>query len=358
MPENWLGSWRPCRFFWVAPGAAGSDKPLRPQFTQKRRRRKTAQTGLHQRQRTAEDPAKRPTKRLCRRESRVRTNNVPRATGFIVKPGFKVELVAESPVVASPVAMAFDERGRLFVVEMRDYPNRRNSNPHLGRVRLLEDPDGIGLFKSSTVFADGLAMPSGLACFKGGVFVAASPGHFLFQGYRWQRHCGGTQAGLYGLWRYQRAVDGTLGEQSDLGAGLPDSRFGRGIGRHHHVRGGCPGGERLPRDRTIFHSTRLAHVSPRNPGSGNSGLAFDDGGRKFIGDLNRPLQQVMLDWRYVARNPFLLETEGTVPVISPATAIFRYSAAAAHQSDGRNQCEGAKPTPRRWRRHGCRRRGG
>jgi len=41
--------------------------------------------------------------------------------------------------------MAFDENGRLFVVEMRDYPDGRQQIPHLGRVRLLEDADGDGV---------------------------------------------------------------------------------------------------------------------------------------------------------------------------------------------------------------------
>src|SRR4051812_6233711 len=69
--------------------------------------------------------------------------------GLQVKRGFRIELVASSSLVSSPVAMAFDENGRLFVVEMRDYPDRRAQIPHSGRVRLLEDSDGDGIFDSS-----------------------------------------------------------------------------------------------------------------------------------------------------------------------------------------------------------------
>src|ERR1700719_3185446 len=43
---------------------------------------------------------------------------------FVIKPGFRIELVAAEPMVESPVALAFDEKGRLFVAEMRDNPDR------------------------------------------------------------------------------------------------------------------------------------------------------------------------------------------------------------------------------------------
>ena len=87
------------------------------------------------------------------------TNQVPETTsppraapathalpGFLLRPGFRLELVAEAPQVEAPVAMAFDENGRLFVAEMRDFPNRRQETPHLGRIRLLQDTTGTGKY--------------------------------------------------------------------------------------------------------------------------------------------------------------------------------------------------------------------
>src|SRR4029453_6066912 len=59
-------------------------------------------------------------------------------------PRFHLELMAAEPLVVDPVAMAFDESGRLFVIEMRDYSERREEK--LGRVKLLEDTDGDGRF--------------------------------------------------------------------------------------------------------------------------------------------------------------------------------------------------------------------
>jgi hypothetical protein len=81
---------------------------------------------------------------------------------FKVKRGFHLELVAAEPLVSSPVAACFDEAGRLFVVEMRDYSEQRDLQPHLGRIRLLEDLDNDGRCDRATIFADDLPWPTAL----------------------------------------------------------------------------------------------------------------------------------------------------------------------------------------------------
>src|SRR5947208_10192535 len=59
---------------------------------------------------------------------------------FKLDDGLRIELVACEPQIESPVAMAFDPQGRLWVVEMRDYPNGpgKGEKP-MGRIRILED---------------------------------------------------------------------------------------------------------------------------------------------------------------------------------------------------------------------------
>lgn len=94
---------------------------------------------------------------------------------FRIRRGFRLELVASEPDVASPVAMAFDEDGRAYVAEMIDYSERRDLTPHAGRIRRLEDLDGDGRFERSTVFADNLPWPTALICSRGGLYVGASP---------------------------------------------------------------------------------------------------------------------------------------------------------------------------------------
>jgi len=105
------------------------------------------------------------------------TSNV--LSTFQIKPGFRLDLVAAEPLVVDPIAMSFDENGRLYVIEMRDYSERRDER--LGRVRLLEDTDGDGRFEKSTIFAQDLPWPTAIICYDGGVFVGATPDIIYFK---------------------------------------------------------------------------------------------------------------------------------------------------------------------------------
>jgi putative heme-binding domain-containing protein len=91
-----------------------------------------------------------------------------------VPPGFAVELVAAEPDIVNPVAMTFDERGRIWVTESLEYP-RRSAGPGRDRVKVLESTKGDGKYDKITVFAEGLNIPSGIAVGHGGVWVANSP---------------------------------------------------------------------------------------------------------------------------------------------------------------------------------------
>jgi putative membrane-bound dehydrogenase-like protein len=91
-----------------------------------------------------------------------------------VPPGFRVELVASEPQIVNPVAMTFDERGRIWITESLEYP-RHAAGPGRDRVQVLEDTDGDGRADSFTTFAAGLNIPSGIAVGYGGVWVANAP---------------------------------------------------------------------------------------------------------------------------------------------------------------------------------------
>jgi glucose/arabinose dehydrogenase len=100
---------------------------------------------------------------------------------FKIKPGFHLEHVAHEPQVRSPIALSFDEMGRMFVVEMIDYSELRDVTPHLGRVSMLEDKDQDGYFETSTVYADDLPWPTAVICSKGGIYVASTPDIWFFK---------------------------------------------------------------------------------------------------------------------------------------------------------------------------------
>ncbi len=94
---------------------------------------------------------------------------------FRVAPGVRLELVAAEPLVVSPVACAFDERGRLYVAENRGYPTGPGEGkPPMGRVALLEDRDGDGRMDHRAEFAEGLTYPNGLLPWNGGLIVTCA----------------------------------------------------------------------------------------------------------------------------------------------------------------------------------------
>ncbi|WP_169980768.1 PVC-type heme-binding CxxCH protein [Tautonia rosea] len=89
-----------------------------------------------------------------------------------VREGFKVELVVAEPLVKDPVAFDWSADGRLWVVEMADYPLGTEGG---GRVRVLEDKDGDGSYDTSTVFLDGLPYPNGIMPWREGVLISCAP---------------------------------------------------------------------------------------------------------------------------------------------------------------------------------------
>ena len=107
---------------------------------------------------------------------------------FKLERGFAMQLVACEPDVTDPIDAAFDEQGRMFVVEMNDYPflpeqrvqKYLDQRPETwGKIRLLTDTDNDGRMDKSVVFADRLRWPQSVCCSKSGVYVIAPP-HLLF----------------------------------------------------------------------------------------------------------------------------------------------------------------------------------
>ena len=92
----------------------------------------------------------------------------------------ELKLFASEPDITKPIAMAWDERGRCWVAETRDYPHGvvENGEGH-DDIKICEDTDGDGKADKFTVFADKLNIPTGLVLVNGGVIVSQPP-RFLF----------------------------------------------------------------------------------------------------------------------------------------------------------------------------------
>jgi putative membrane-bound dehydrogenase-like protein len=123
---------------------------------------------------------------LSEQQKRDLQNRAPAATpalapaaaqqAFTVPPGFEVRLFAAEPEVVNPVAMTWDDRGRLWVVELYEYPlgAPKGARPR-DRVVILEDTDADGRADRRTIFADGLNLATGILYGAGGAYVGQAP---------------------------------------------------------------------------------------------------------------------------------------------------------------------------------------
>lgn len=94
-----------------------------------------------------------------------------------IEKGLSVKLVAAEPLVRTPVAMAFDDSLRLWVVEMSDYQpiEEERHNLPTGKIVILTDRDGDGIMDERKVFLDSLAMPRAICLVGNGVLIAVPP---------------------------------------------------------------------------------------------------------------------------------------------------------------------------------------
>jgi putative membrane-bound dehydrogenase-like protein len=92
----------------------------------------------------------------------------------------RLELFASEPDIGKPIAFAWDERGRCWVAETRDYPHDvKQDGIGTDVIRICEDTNGDGKADKFTIFAEGLNIPTGLVFANGGVIVSQPP-RFLF----------------------------------------------------------------------------------------------------------------------------------------------------------------------------------
>ena len=98
-----------------------------------------------------------------------------------VPAGFELQLFASEPDIINPIAMAWDERGRLWVVETVDYPNEVREEDGVGddRIKICEDTNGDGKADKFTIFADKLNIPTSIVFANGGIIISQAP-VFLF----------------------------------------------------------------------------------------------------------------------------------------------------------------------------------
>ena len=229
---------------------------------------------------------------------------------FRLRDGFRMELLAAEPLLTDPVALKYDENGLAWVVEMSDYPYTDKSkdrawavqtSPPIGRVRVLEDTDGDGRFDKATTFADKLSWPTGLAFWKGGVYVTATPDIWYLKDTDGDHKADIRRKVFTGFRKFN--VQSVM---NNLRWGLDHRIYAAGSSNGGEIRSlGNPrsGVIRLRRSDFRFdpREERFELVS----GGARFGNSFDDWGDRFLCNIRNPVQHVVLPRRYVARNPDL-----------------------------------------------------
>jgi putative membrane-bound dehydrogenase-like protein len=242
--------------------------------------------------------------------------------GIRVRPGFTVELVAAEPLVNDPVAFEWGPDGKLWVVEMGDYPLGADGKGRPGgRVKLLEDTNGNGRYDRATVFVDKLNMPNGILPWNKGVLITAAPEiiyavdtdgdgradsrEVLYRGFRE----GNPQHRVNGL---VRGLDNWIYcANGDSGGMVTSTRTGRRCsigGRDFRIR---PSTGEIE---TELGSTQFLR-------------SRDDWGDWFGNSNSNPLWQYVLEERYLRRNPlgFAAEVRRDVSVTPGASRVYPIS---------------------------------
>src|SRR2546425_1106712 len=229
------------------------------------------------------------------------------ASFHLADPELTIELVAAEPDVISPVAIAFDAEGRLFVAEMIDYPNASTG----GRIRLLEDRDADGHYKRATVFADDLPFPNGVLPWKEGVLVTAAPNIWYLKDTNGDGRADERRALFTGFASGNQQL-----RANGLTWGLDNWVYGANGRSDGEVRGNSPAAPVSLRG----HDFRFRPESGEFEavaGRSQFGLARDDWGNRFLSWNTIPIRHEVLAERYLNRNRHLASTESLQDIIEP-----------------------------------------
>lgn len=256
-----------------------------------------------------------------------------------VKSGFWLQTIAAAPTVANPVAFAFDESDRLWVAEQ--------SEQGRGRIRLLEDPDEEGAYRADTIIAENVPNPTSLVCFRGGVYVSATP-DIIYLKPGTQGATNGVRQVVFSGFSATNLATAGGGVLHSLRWGLDNRIYGGTAGLSGDIT--QPGADPVRIERADFSfDPRSNRIEPET-GTAGSGLAFDFWGNRYVSDPDRPLRRPMYEYRHVLLNPCVAWPDPIEDILGPPAQVFRLanapdgpSAAAMPTKANRAQRQSTQP---------------
>ncbi len=239
-------------------------------------------------------------------------------SSFQIEKGFSISLFAAEPLVRDPVAISFDQRGRMFVAEYSDYPiGPPKGQEPLSKIVLLDDSDNDGKADRRTVFADKLDFAHSMMAYRGGMLVGAKT-QILFL----KDTDGDDVADVR-----QVLFDGFKPAHAQMQVGNPrwglDNRIYFNYGPGEVFNGQTPDQvSKLPRKDFWFDPVRLEYGS--DGGLGQFGNTVDRWGERFYCTNRNPIMTTFLSPEQVHRNPFhvVAKTQYDVAKSGGDTRVF------------------------------------
>jgi putative membrane-bound dehydrogenase-like protein len=238
------------------------------------------------------------------------------------RPGFVAQLVVAEPLVQDPIAFAWGPDGKLWVVEMGDYPlGVDGKGKPGGRVKVLESTHGDGKYDKATVFLDNLPFPTGVMPWRKGVLVTCAPDIFYAEDTDGDGKADRKEVVFTGFveGNQQHRVNGLVwgldnwiyGANGDSGGRVRSLKTGQVVDIHGRD-------FRLRPDDGAFEAVT---------GQTQYGRCRDDWGNWFGNNNSNPLWHYVLADHYLRRNPHVAPPEPrvNVPAVPGAAPVFPIS---------------------------------
>lgn len=230
-------------------------------------------------------------------------------SSFVLQDNFQIELIASEPLIEAPVAMTFDNRGRIWVMEMPDYmPNIHGSDEDIprGRIVILEDKNRNGRMDNAKVFLEKLHQPRAMALVYGGLLYAEAPNLYFVE----------------------------IENDKPVNKVLVDSVYAVGGNVEHQ-----PNGLMMNLDNWIYNAKcnfryrRIDGVWKKEPTHfrGQWGITHDDYGRLFYNDNSNPLYGDFVMPNQITRNKYLHAKQGVGQNIGKDRKVYPLHATAVNR---------------------------
>lgn len=227
------------------------------------------------------------------------TPSEERATFQLADDSLRVELVVSEPDIVSPVAIAWDANGALFVVEMLGYPLA----PKSGKIKRLEDRNRDGRYEHITVFADQLDFPNGVMPYRDGILVTAAPDILYLR----DTDNDGVADERTVLWTGFREGNQQL-RVNGLFWGIDNWIYGANGRSGGSVRNASDANSlAVSVDQNDFRFHPFGGGFEAIVGMSQFGLGHDDWGNRFTTLNHRFARQVLLESHHIQRNPQLIQ---------------------------------------------------